>query len=51
MKRITILFAEGGLASCAITPMDIFRSAGTIWNQFVGEPEGGTDPEDIVPDC
>ena len=39
MKRVTILFPQGGMASCAISPMDIFRSAGIIWNHLQGQPE------------
>ena len=38
MQRIVILFVNGGLASTAIVPLDIFKSAGTLWNALNGVP-------------
>jgi transcriptional regulator GlxA family with amidase domain len=38
MKKVVILFANGGLASTAIAPLDIFKSAGTLWNALNGAP-------------
>lgn len=37
MLRVAILFLRGGLASTAIAPMEVFRSAGVIWNLLHGE--------------
>ncbi|MXO59544.1 helix-turn-helix domain-containing protein [Altererythrobacter salegens] len=36
MQRIVILFVNGGLPSTAILPLDIFKSAGTLWNALNG---------------
>jgi transcriptional regulator GlxA family with amidase domain len=38
VQKIVILFANGGLASTAIVPLDIFKSAGTLWNALNGVP-------------
>lgn len=38
MQKIVILFVNGGLASTAILPLDIFKSAGTLWNALNGIP-------------
>src|SRR6185436_19223517 len=38
MQKIVILFVNGGLASTAILPLDIFKSAGTLWNALNGVP-------------
>jgi len=37
--RVTTLFLEGGLASTALGPLEIFRGAGRIWNQITGARE------------
>jgi transcriptional regulator GlxA family with amidase domain len=37
MIDVTILFLEGGFASTAIGPMEVFRHAGVVWNLFNGE--------------
>lgn len=37
---VTVLFLQGGHASTAIAPMEVFRSAGVIWNVIEGtEPQ------------
>ena len=33
---VVVLFLRGGLASTAIAPMEVFRSAGVIWNVLNG---------------
>lgn len=38
MMRVTVLLLDGGLASTAVGPMEIFQSAGTLWNALHGEP-------------
>src|SRR6187549_387475 len=38
MQKIVILLVNGGLASTAIVPLDIFKSAGTLWNALNGMP-------------
>lgn len=37
--RITVLFLEDGLASTALGPLEVFRSAGLLWNRITGAPE------------
>jgi transcriptional regulator GlxA family with amidase domain len=37
--RVTTLFLERGLASTALGPLEVFRSAGLLWNQITGTPE------------
>lgn len=37
MMDVTILFLEGGFASTAIGPMEVFRHAGVVWNLLNGE--------------
>lgn len=34
---VTVLFLEGGHASTAIAPLEVFRDAGVLWNHWVGE--------------
>jgi len=36
---VTIVLLEGGYASTAITPLEIFHSAGLLWNWLHGEPQ------------
>jgi len=36
---VTVLIVEGGHASTAIGPLEVFRDAGRLWNQLIGEPE------------
>jgi transcriptional regulator GlxA family with amidase domain len=36
MIDVTVLFLHGGHASTAIAPMEVFRSAGVIWNRIEG---------------
>lgn len=36
MQKIAILLVNGGLASTAVLPLDIFKSAGTLWNALNG---------------
>lgn len=38
MQTIVILLVNGGLASTAVLPLDIFKSAGTLWNALNGVP-------------
>jgi len=38
VRTIVILFVNGGLASTAILPLDVFQSAGTLWNALNGTP-------------
>ena len=38
MQKIVILLVNGGLASTAVLPLDIFKSAGTLWNALNGAP-------------
>ena len=37
MIRVTVLLLEGGLPSTFITPIEIFGSAGVLWNTIAGE--------------
>src|SRR5215471_13259311 len=37
MIDVTVLFLDGGFASTAIGPMEIFRHAGVVWNLLTGE--------------
>ena len=37
MIDVTILFLEGGFASTAIGPMEVFRHASVVWNLLNGE--------------
>ncbi|MBS1199435.1 MAG: AraC family transcriptional regulator [Proteobacteria bacterium] len=34
---VVVLFLRGGLASTAIAPMEVFRSAGVVWNLLDGQ--------------
>jgi transcriptional regulator GlxA family with amidase domain len=36
MRRITVLLLNGGMASTAIWPIEIFRCAGRLWNALQG---------------
>jgi len=36
---VTVVLLDGGYMSTAIAPIEIFHSAGTIWNWLQGEPE------------
>src|SRR5882724_6848884 len=36
---VTIVLLEGGYASTAIGPIEVFHSAGVLWNWLHGEPE------------
>jgi len=38
VRKIVILFVNGGLASTAILPLEIFKSTGTLWNALNGVP-------------
>lgn len=38
MHDVAILFLEGGHASTAIGPLEVFRAAGTLWNEISGLP-------------
>jgi transcriptional regulator GlxA family with amidase domain len=38
VQRVIVLFVNGGLASTSILPMEIFKSAGTLWNALNGVP-------------
>ena len=38
MQKIVILLVNGGLASTSILPLEIFQSAGTLWNALNGIP-------------
>lgn len=38
MKSIAIVFLNGGCASTAVQPMEIFNTAGVLWNVLNGEP-------------
>jgi transcriptional regulator GlxA family with amidase domain len=35
---VTIILAEGGYASTAIAPVEVFQSAGLLWNSLCGSP-------------
>jgi transcriptional regulator GlxA family with amidase domain len=37
MIRVTVVLLEGGLPSTSITPIEIFGSAGVLWNALTGE--------------
>src|SRR5262245_37615799 len=37
MIDVTILFLDGGFASTAVGPMEIFRYAGVVWDLLTGE--------------
>lgn len=39
MIDVTVLFLEGGHASTAVGPLEVFRDAGRLWNQLLGAPE------------
>jgi transcriptional regulator GlxA family with amidase domain len=41
VQKIVILFVNGGLASTSILPLEIFKSAGTLWNALNGVPLDG----------
>jgi len=36
--EVTVLFLQGGHASTAVGPLEVFRDAGVLWNELVGEP-------------
>jgi transcriptional regulator GlxA family with amidase domain len=38
MIDVAVIFIEGGHASTAIGPLEVFRDAGSLWNQLTGEP-------------
>lgn len=38
MQKIVVLLVNGGLASTSILPLEIFQSAGTLWNALNGIP-------------
>lgn len=37
MIRVTVVLLEGGLPSTSITPLEIFSSAGVLWNMLTGQ--------------
>ena len=37
MIKVTVVLLEGGLPSTSITPIEIFGSAGVLWNMLTGE--------------
>jgi len=37
MIRVTVVLLEGGLPSTSITPIEIFSSAGVLWNTLTGQ--------------
>jgi transcriptional regulator GlxA family with amidase domain len=39
MIDVTIVLVDGGHASTAIGPLEVFRDAGRLWNTLLGEPE------------
>ena len=39
MIDVTVLLVDGGHASTAIGPLEVFRDAGKLWNALRGEPE------------
>jgi len=39
MIDVTVLLVDGGHASTALGPLEVFRDAGTLWNTLQGEPE------------
>ena len=65
--HVVVLFLRGGLASTAIAPMEVFRSAGVIWNllngadpnplfqvrtaSIDGHPVHSDGPVSLTPDC
>lgn len=38
MIRVTVVLLEGGLPSTSLTPIEIFSSAGVLWNMLTGQP-------------
>jgi len=36
--EVTVLFLEGGHASTAVGPLEVFRDAGVLWNELAGTP-------------
>lgn len=65
--HVVVLFLRGGLASTAIAPMEVFRSAGVVWNllhgvepdplfqvrtaSIDGRPVRSDGPVSLAPDC
>ena len=39
MIDVTVVLLEGGYASTAVTPIEIFHSAGVLWNWLHGEAQ------------
>lgn len=39
MVDVTVLFIDGGHASTAVGPLEIFRDAGRLWDRLMGAPE------------
>ena len=39
MIDVTILLADGGHASTALGPLEVFRDVGRLWNTLQGQPE------------
>lgn len=37
MVRVTVLLLDGGHASTAVAPLEVFRAAGVLWQQLRGE--------------
>jgi transcriptional regulator GlxA family with amidase domain len=35
---VTVLFLDGGHASTAVGPLEVFRAAGVLWNTWTGQP-------------
>lgn len=38
MINVTVVLVEGGMPSTAVAPVEIFNSAGVLWNTMRGEP-------------
>ncbi len=36
--EVSVLFLEGGHASTAVGPLEVFRDAGVLWNELAGQP-------------
>ena len=39
MLQVTVLLLDGGHASTAVAPLDVFRGAGALWPALRGEPQ------------
>jgi len=38
MIQVTVILVEGGMPSTAIAPLEVFSTAGVLWNQMQGRP-------------